>query len=213
VTVPYYPVFLDLAAAPCVVVGGGAIAEEKVRGLLAAGARVKVVAPELTPGLAELANQGRVVHVARGFRRGDLVGACLALAERLDEVTAHRLWREAREERVPLNVVDEPGWSTFIAPAIVRQGDLTVAISTAGKAPALAVRLKQAIAALLGPEHGRFLDLAGRSRAALLAKTPDFTERRERWYRLVDSDALELLRQGREGEAADRFETILGVRP
>lgn len=209
----YYPVFLDLAAAPCVVVGGGAVAEEKVRGLLAAGARVKVVAPELTAGLSALAREGRIVAVPRASRRGDLAGACLAVAERLDEVTVRRLWREAREERVPLNVVDEPKWSTFIAPAVVREGDLAVAVSTGGKAPALAVRLKQAIAALIGPEHGRFLDLAGRSRAALLANTPDFAERKLRWYRLVDSDALELLRQGRDGEAAERFEAILGVRP
>jgi siroheme synthase-like protein len=209
----YYPVFLELTAAPCVVVGGGAIAEEKVRGLLAAGARVKVVGPELTTGLAELARQGRIVHLARRLCRGDLAGARLAIAERLDQVTVRRLWREAREERVPLNVVDEPRWCTFIAPAVVREGDLAIAVSTGGKAPALAVRLKQAIAALVGPEHGRFLDLAGRSRSALLAKTPDFAERRERWYRLVDSDALELLRQARDGEAAERFETILGVRP
>lgn len=212
-TVAYYPVFLDLGAAPCVVVGGGAVAEEKVHGLLAAGARVKLVAPEVTPGLAELARRGRILHVAREVRRGDLGGACLAVAERRDEETMRRLWREAREERVPLSVVDEPRWSTFIAPAVVREGDLTVAVSTGGKAPALAVRLKQAIAALVGPEHGRFLDLAGRSRAALLERTPDFAERRERWYRLVDSDALDLLRRGRDGEAAERFAEILGVRP
>lgn len=209
----YYPVFLDLTAAPCVVVGGGTVAEGKVHGLLAAGARVKVVAPELTPGLAELASEGRIVAVTRTVRRGDLAGACLAIAERLDEETMRRLWREAREERVPLNVVDEPRWSTFIAPAVVREGDLAVAVSTGGKAPALAVRLKEAIAVLVGQEHGRFLDLAGRSRAALLEKTPDFEERRQRWYRLVDSDALDLLRQGRDGEAVERFETILGVRP
>ncbi len=101
--------------------------------------------------------------------------------------------------------------SSFIAAAVVRRGDLTVAISTGGKAPALAVRLRERLERELGAEHARFLELAGAVRAPLAARHPDFARRRELWYQLVDSDVLDLLRRGDEPAARRRFAEILGV--
>ena len=209
----HYPVYLDLGGRPCVVVGGSALAEEKALGLLAAGAHVSVVAAELTAGLAELAAAGRVRWLPRGYRRGDLAGAFLAVVAEPDPGVRETAWLEATRGKVLLNTVDDVPRCTFIAPAVVRRGDLAVAISTGGKAPALAVRLRQRLEAELGEEHARFLELAGRVRAPLAARHPDFERRRELWYRLVDSDALDLLRRGDEGAAVARFEEILGVSP
>ena len=127
--------------------------------------------------------------------------------------TVYEQWQEAQRRNVLLNTVDDPPRCGFIAPAVVRRGDLAVAISTNGKAPALAVRLRQRLEGELGEEYGRFLSLAGTVRAPLASLHPDFGERRELWYRLVDSDVLDLLRQGEEDAARARFEEILGVAP
>jgi siroheme synthase-like protein len=188
-----YPVFLDLRRRPCLVVGSGALAEEKVQGLLAAGAVV--------------------THRPDGYQSGDLEGMFLAIVCGQPPETAEAIWQEASRRGILLNTVDDPPRCTFIAPAIVRRGDLTVAISTNGKAPALAVRLRQRLEAEIGDEYGRFLNLAETVRAPLAAHRPDFTERRELWYRLVDSDVLDLLRTGDEEGARGRFAEILGVAP
>lgn len=207
----YYPVYLDLRGRRTVVLGGGALAEEKARGLVAAGARVRLVAAEATDGLAGLAAEGTLVWERRRYRPGDLAGACLAIAAGLPPAEAETVSLEALRRGIFLNTVDDVPHSTFIAAAVVRRGDLAVAISTGGKAPALAVRLRERLERELGPEHARFLELAGAVRAPLVERHPDFAHRRELWYRLVDSDVLELLRQGDEAAARRRFAEILGV--
>jgi siroheme synthase-like protein len=207
----YYPVYLDLRGRRTVVLGGGALAEEKARGLLAAGARVILVAAEATAGIAGLAAAGALAWERRAYRPGDLAGACLAIAAGLAAADAETVSLEARRRGIFLNSVDDVPHSSFIAAAVVRRGDLTVAISTGGKAPALAVRLRERLERELGPEHARFLELAGTVRAPLAERHPDFARRRELWYRLVDSDVLDLLRQGDEPAARRRFAEILGV--
>jgi hypothetical protein len=123
------------------------------------------------------------------------------------------VWKEALRRRVLVNTVDDVARCDFIAPAIVRRGDLSIAISTGGKAPALAVRLRQWLERQLGEEYGRFLALAGTVRTALAERWPDFGTRRDLWYRLVDSDVIDLLRKGEDEAAAGRFQEILGVAP
>jgi len=212
-TAGYYPVYLDLRGRRVVVIGGGAVAEEKARGLLAAGARVRLIAAEATKGLADLAASGAITWERRSYRPGDLAGAWLAIAGGLDPAAAETVALEALRRGIFLNSVDDVPHSSFIAPAVVRRGDLSVAISTAGKAPALAVRLRERLERELGAEHARFLELAGTVRAPLAERHPDFAHRRELWYRLVDSDVLDLLRRGDEAAARGRFEEILGVAP
>ncbi|HEV2854146.1 MAG TPA: bifunctional precorrin-2 dehydrogenase/sirohydrochlorin ferrochelatase [Thermoanaerobaculia bacterium] len=209
----HYPVYLDLKARLCFVVGGCAMAEEKVKGLLAAGARVTVIAPDLTPGLSELAVEAKIDAIGRRYRRGDLRGAFLVIVVNQGQAVAEAVWEETRGKNVLVNTLDDVPHCDFIAPAIVRKGDLTVAISTGGKAPTLAVRLRQRLEAELGEEHARFLEIAGRLRAPLARLWPDFETRRSLWYRLVDSDVLHLLRRGEEAKALDRIEEIAGVRP
>jgi len=209
----YYPVYLDLRGRRVVVVGGGAVAAKKVAGLVAAGAAVRVIAPELHPALAERVARGEVEQLAREYRDGDLEGAHLAFAERLGEELYRALWREAERRRIFLNVEDETPYCSFIAASLLRRGDLTITVSTAGRAPALAVRIRQELERRYGDHHARFLELAGRLRAPLARRFPDFETRRSLWYRLVDSDVLELLRRGDDAAAHRRFVEILGVEP
>jgi siroheme synthase-like protein len=208
----YYPVLLDLRGRSCIVIGGGTIATGKVEGLLAAGAGVTVIAPELSSALAALVEAGRVRHLARAYQPGDLAGAFLAVGATDDRAANAAVWEEAAARNLLFNAVDDVPHCNFIAPSVLRQGDLTVAISTGGRAPALAVRLKERLAPELGPEYARFLELAGELRAGLAAAVPDFEERKALWYQLVDSDVIALLRAGDEAGALNRIEEITGVR-
>jgi siroheme synthase-like protein len=197
----------------CVVIGGGSIAEGKVKSLLEAGARVTVVSSQLSPALKHLADEGRIAHIPRGYQRGDLVGAFLAISATDDRAVNEQVWQEAVERNIPVNVVDDSLHCNFIAPSIVRRGDLTIAISTGGKAPALAVRLRQQLERTVGHEYARFLELAETVRASLAARHPDFEQRKALWYQLVDSDVLNLLRQSDEATACSRITEIMGVAP
>ena len=200
----FYPVFLDLRARRAVVVGGGAVAEQKVRGLLAAGAHVTVVSPAVSPSLAALAGRNLVELRRRAYRAGDLAGAWLAIAATDDRETNAAVWAEAERLGIPLNAVDDLEHSSFIAPAIHREGDITVAVSTAGKSPALAVRLRDRIARLVGRAEARLCELLGELRPQVAARVPDARARTALWYRIVDSDVSDYVRQG-DIEAARRL--------
>ena len=206
----YYPIYLQLQDQPCVVIGGGKIAEGKVEGLLAAGARVTVIAPDLTLHLQELAERNEFTYIARQYQPGDLVGAFIVICATDRTEINHQVWQEASARGQLVNVVDDTPRCNFIAPAILRQGDLTIAISTGGRAPALAVRLKERLQQELGPEYERFLELAGQLREPLARQVPDFETRKALWYELVDSEALNLLAQGDEQAAMEVISQVVG---
>ncbi len=124
----------------------------------------------------------------------------------------HQVWQEASANRQLVNVVDDTPRCNFIAPAILRKGDLNIAISTGGKAPALAVRLKERLQKEIGPQYERFLELSGQLREPLARHIPDFETRKKLWYELVDSDILELLSQGNETAAIEKISQTVGFR-
>lgn len=200
----YYPVFLRLGGERCVVIGGGEVAERKVESLLGAGARVTVVAPTLTPGLAEWAARAEITHHARPYRDGDLAGARLAYAATDDEALHAELARAAAAAGVWLNVVDRPPWCSFIVPSILRRGGLTVAVSTGGGSPALARRAREAIGEALGPEWERALEVLARLRRHLQERRLSSDERQRILKGLVASDLLARLRQP-DRAAVDRL--------
>jgi len=207
--VTFYPVFLNLRGRRAVVIGGGAVAEQKVLGLLSAGAHVTVVSPETTPRLAELAAAGGIDLRRRLYRSGDLAGAWLAIAGTDDRAANAQVWAEAEREGVLLNAVDDLDHCSFIAPAIHREGDITVAVSTSGKSPALAARLRQRVARLVGPAEARLCDLLGEMRPELAARVPDSHERTALWYRIVDSDVIEFVRRGDVEGARERVDELV----
>ncbi len=205
----FYPVFLDLHGRRAVVIGGGAVAEQKVHGLVGAGAHVTVVSTDVTPALGALARRNAIEHKRRPYRRGDLKGAWLAIAATDDRGTNGAVWAEAEQLGVPLNAVDDLEHCSFIAPAVHREGDITVAVSTAGKSPALAVRLRQRIARLVGRAEARLCELLGELRPGLAERVPDTPARTALWYRIVDSDVIDFVRRGDVEGARRRIDELV----
>jgi uroporphyrin-III C-methyltransferase/precorrin-2 dehydrogenase/sirohydrochlorin ferrochelatase len=206
---PFYPVFLDLRGRRAVVIGGGTVAEQKVRGLLAAGAHVTVVSPETTQGLTDLAGYNEIDLRRRPYRHGDLAGAWLAIGATDNRAVNAAAWAEAERLGVPFNAVDDIDHCSFIAPAIHREGDITVAVSTAGKSPALAVRLRDRIARLIDRAEGQLCELLGELRPELAERVPDARARTALWYRIVDSDVIEFVRRGDTEGARRRIEELV----
>ena len=139
---PYYPVYLDVKERCCVIVGGGQIAEGKIAALLECGAQIRMISPEVTDEVQDMADTGALRLEKREYRDGDLEGAFIAIAATDDTSLSRRIAKEAGERNVPLNVADVTHLCTFIAPAVVRRGEVTAAISTGGLSPALARKLR-----------------------------------------------------------------------
>ena len=208
-----YPIFLiGLAAKRCVVIGGGDEAERKVAGLLECDASVTVISVNLTTQLRLWAEAGTIAWVPRPYQPGDLHGAHLVIVSDSPQALQTAICQEAEAERALLNVADDTSHSNFTAGAVVRQGALTIAISTSGCAPALAVRLRQQFERTFGPEYATFLNWLQALREPLATQYPDFTERRARWYTLVDSEILTLLQQGQVDLAHQRLAEVIAER-
>jgi len=206
-----YPIFLNnLEGRRCVVFGGTHEAERKVADLLACGAEVVLVSETVTPRLRAWAEEGRLTWHARWYRPGDLQGALLTIVAVTNPEATEPIWQEAQRERVLINAMDDVPHCTFVAGSVVRRGALVIAISTSGHAPALSVRLREELEQRLGPEYALFLDLMGALRLPMATHYPNFAERKARWYALVDSDVLDLLRAQRFAEARARIAELVG---
>ena len=199
----YFPVSLELAGRRCVVIGGGAVAERRIEALLAAGAEVTVVSPELTSLLTAMAAVGRIRHVARGYHAGDLQGAVLALTATADPAVTAAVAVEARASAVWLNAADDPTHCDFMLPAVVRRGILTVAVASGGASPALTRALREHLDATLGAEWAALGELAAEARRELRAagRSADAGA----WRRALAADVRELLATGRVDEARRRL--------
>jgi precorrin-2 dehydrogenase/sirohydrochlorin ferrochelatase len=175
---------------------GGKVAERKVKGLLEAGAKVKVIAPEVTPNLEKLASQGRIELLKRPFQRGDLEGAWLVFAATNDSATQEAVFAEAEERHIFCNVVDKPELCSFIVPSVVKRGRLQLAISTSGASPAVARRLREHLEELFGPEYEEFLELMARWREIILSRDLREEERREIFEHLALAPIPQWLKRG-----------------
>jgi precorrin-2 dehydrogenase/sirohydrochlorin ferrochelatase len=201
--VRYYPVFLDIAGKPVVIIGGGEVALRKVEGLLDAGAQVTVVSPELYPELRGLVEEGRVRYEGREYRRGDLEGYALAFVASDDRSANAAVAREGRERGVWVNAVDDPERCDFIMPSIVQRGDFIVAISTSGGSPAMARKLREEMAGFLTDDYVLLLELATEVRRDLRQK--GVLVDAEVWNAALDGGLRGLLAEGRRVEAKDRL--------
>lgn len=211
-----YPLFLDLTGRLAVVVGGGRVAERKVRGLLPCGVAIRVVSPRLTPGLTRLARAGTIHHRGRAWRSGDLWGAWLVYAATDDRAVNRAVARwaraAARTSGCLVNVVDQPEAGNVIIPSVVRSGDLVIAISTGGTSPALARQIRRELAREFGPAYRTYLRLLARLRDRLRRDVASgalsSNESRRLLRRVVASDVLALLRRGARRRALDRIRRL-----
>lgn len=186
----YYPLFLDVTDRRCVVVGGGDVAERKVGRLLDFGASVVVVGKALTAGLETMKKEGRINHVDAEYEKALIDDAFLVIgATDRDDVNAE-ISRDGREKGILVNIVDDPDKCDFVLPSLLTQGDLLIAISTGGKSPALAKKLREDMEQVFGTEYQTLLEVMGQLRQKLVVKGRSSDENRRLFESVVHSDIL-----------------------
>ena len=191
----YYPMMMNIAGKRCVVVGGGKVAERKVASLLEAEAMVVLVSPAMTPLLFSMVKSGMIEHVSRRYRKGDLKRAFLCVVATNDRRLQERIWKEAKDQGVLANIVDSDEDCDFLVPSYFRRGDLVISISTSGKSPALAKRIRKDLEEQYGWEYEVLLKVLAWARPRILQEVKDPRRRRSILERSGHPELLVLVRQ------------------
>ena len=190
---PYYPIFLELQGEKVLVVGGGTVALRKIDTLLEYGARVHVIAKELKPPLNAYVDEGKIKSIGQEFEEEALRGFFLVIAATNDRRLNSKIGKIAKEMGLLVNAVDQPADCNFIVPSVLRRGDLQVAVSTSGKSPVMARKVRKDMERVLGDEYGHLLALMGRIRKEVLSRGLSQEENRGIFYQIADSPILEAL--------------------
>jgi len=169
----YYPIFMDISEKPCLVVGGGKVAERKVSILLKFGGIIKVVSPRISETLKKLAEKRRIHLYLKEYDESDLNGVALVFAATNNELINQKIHKDAEAQNIPVNVVDNPFFCDFIVPSIVKKGPILIAISTSGMLPFLSKRLRKEIAESITRDYIRYATIVGRLRKLLIMKVKD----------------------------------------
>jgi precorrin-2 dehydrogenase/sirohydrochlorin ferrochelatase len=208
--VPYYPINLQISHQPCIVVGGGSVAERKIAGLLAAGAAVTVLSPHLSSGLASLAEEKKITHIARAYQYGDVKGYFIIICATDNNKVNQLISEEGRSLGALVNVADVPELGNFNVPSQITHGDLLLTISTGGKSPALAKKLREELEEQYGPEYGIYLELVAKARAKIKKQLFTAKEREVFWRKTLDQEVIILLKAGRIKEAEAKINNAIG---
>jgi precorrin-2 dehydrogenase/sirohydrochlorin ferrochelatase len=187
---PLFPMFLRLEGRPCLVVGGGSVAEEKIRGLLDVGARVRVIAPSATAVISALACEKKLEWLRREFRITDISQVFLIVAATSSTEVHKRIWRAAHRANVLCNVVDDPERCDFFYGAVVRRGALQVAVSTGGRSPAFAQRVRKQLEKKFGAKYAEHIERLGRARSRVLKSGADIGRRKQIAHRMARGISL-----------------------
>jgi precorrin-2 dehydrogenase/sirohydrochlorin ferrochelatase len=183
--------FLKLEDKQCLVVGAGNVGEPKIAGLLDTGARIRVVALDASPSVREWARAGKIDLEIRHFESDDLDGAFLAVVATSSRILNERIYDEAQRRRVLCNVVDVPDLCDFFYPSVVRRGDLQIAVSTAGKSPSLAQKIRQQLEKQFGPAYTEWVSELGATRQLILASDLDRQRKLDLLHSLASREAFE----------------------
>lgn len=206
----YYPVNLDIENRKCLVVGGGSVGLRKVKTLIGCGAAVTVVSPMVDKTLLQLSNKRCITIRQRPYRASDLKGMFLVIGATDDERLNRRIKSDADAAGLLCNIADRPEACNFILPSVVNRGDLIIAVSTCGKSPAFAKRLRQDLEKQFGPEYAAFLGLMGAIRSRLLCRKHGPEVHKQLFEQLIDSDLLDLVRSGNKEQIDALLLKILG---
>ena len=207
----YYPFFLEMNRRRCVVIGGGTVAERRIEGLLGAGASVAVISPTINEGLENLRLERRIRHIERGYETGDLTGYELAFAATDEPEVNARVYRDARAQGVWINSADDPAHCDFILPAVIRRGDLTVAVSTGGASPAATRAIREELDQYFTGDYAGFVRIAQEVRNELRGRSLAVSA--DGWNRALQGEFRRLLQQGRPEQAKTLLLERLGAKP
>ena len=206
----YYPVNLDVLNSDCLVVGGGGVGERKVKALLECGAKVTVISLDATEHLKVLASEGHLVLKLRGYRSSDLDARFLVIGATNDEDLNQQISQDASKRGTLCNIADRPQVCTFVLPAIVRQGDLVIAISTSNRSPAVAKWIRQALEKEFGPEYAILLNVMGAIRQGFQVEKKSPEAHKGLFEQLLAKGLLEMIREDRTQDVDSLFKEVLG---
>ncbi len=206
----YYPVNLDIQNRKCLVVGGGSVGTRKVMTLLDCGAIVTVVSPDVTEQLSELANNGKIELIKRDYRSSDLDGMFLVIGATDNEELNSRIHSDSEKLNKLCNIADRPNVCNFILPSVVSRGDLVIAISTSGKSPAFAKKLRKDLEKEFGMEYAEFLKLMGAIRKKLLAEAHAPEAHKPLFEQLINSGLIDMIREQRKEDTDRLLFNVLG---
>jgi len=209
----YYPAFLNLQGLGCLVVGGGQVGERKVKTLLSCGAKVHLISLELTSSLEEEVRQGRVRWLAPEFLPEHLEGMFLVIGATDDPEVNQRISLEARSRNLLCNIVDKPRECNFIVPSQVHRGDLVIAVSTRGRSPALAKKIRQDLENLFPDIYSIYVALLGRVREYLLAQGLPQAKNQQIFESLIEAPILESIQKGDREELTNQLMRLLDPPP
>jgi len=205
----FYPAFIDLANRPVLVVGGGSVAERKVETLLEAEARVTVVSPEVTKQLEDHASSKRITLQRRAFLASDIDGVTLVISATDDEAAQAEIAKIAESKSILVNTVDKPELCSFIVPAILRRGDVTVAISTSGKSPSLAAELRLRLDRVLTEEIARTASVLGKVRQEVHQHFASSDDRKRVFDSIIGSGIVEWISGYDDEQALQRVRHMI----
>ena len=208
----YYPIFLDLKNKKSVVIGGGSVAERKAVTLLSCKADVSVISPDITPRLRELAKKKRLRYIKKRYEDKDIKDAFLVVAATNNREANKAVFAAAKRYKCLLNIVDKPDESNFIVPSLISRGDLTIAVSTGGKRPALAKQIRKELQQRYGKEYEIFIKAMGKAREQVLKSVPSEKARRQIFTKLAKSNIINLLKKGNRKGFNKEIENILRMR-
>jgi siroheme synthase-like protein len=190
----YYPIFLNLSGQRCLVVGGGAVAERKVAGLLDAEASVTIVSPTLTVELTRLVKEKKIRHFMRDYRKGDLSGYRLAFVATDTSQVNRAVYEEAQEVEVFINTADDPAHCDFILPSVLRRGKLQVAVATGGTSPALSRAIREELEQYFTEDYSILSEIVAELRRELIDK--NVSANAETWRGALDGNVRRMIREG-----------------
>ena len=208
----YFPAFLNLQGIPCLVVGGGDVAERKVIALLECDAKVTLISPKITPHLAGICQQEMITWLCREYTSGDSAGFRVVISATNHIVVNNRVAEECKEAGILVNIVDDLQNCGFLAPAVVRRGDLVIAVSTGGASPLVARKIREELEERYGPEYGAYLGILAKTRAEVLQTVTDPGIRRKVFEQLTDGHLVGLIRDGQVDDAKEWIIQCLSLR-
>lgn len=206
----YYPVNLDIQNQNCLVVGGGFVSSRKVKTLLDCGAKVTVVSPDVTKQLRDFSISGSITWNNRHYRTSDIDGMFLVIGATDDEELNRQISSDARKRNILCNIADRPKACNFILPSIVNRGDLIIAISTSGKSPAFAKKLRKDFEKTFGKEYADFLQLMGAARKKLLNTEHEPEAHKHIFEQMIAEGLLEMIRDHKKEDINSLLHKILG---